>query len=226
MMTEILRARLKVAAEKLGPLLPDVVFLGGGVIPLLLTDRGARDVRSTDDIDVIVSIASMVAWYEFQTKLAALGFRPAPAGPICRFVHGALVLDVMPKDPAVLGFGNRWYDETMTTAASLVIEDQQLRIITAPCFVATKLEAYGGRGNDDIIMSHDIEDIVVVMDGRPELAAEISTASEPLRAYLAHQMTMLTQHRNFAEAIEGHLAGDYGRAQRAMKFMSNLAASK
>jgi len=38
-----------------------------------------------------------------------------------------------------------------------------------PLFIATKLEAFRGRGGGDVVTSHDLEDIVMVIDGRPEL---------------------------------------------------------
>jgi hypothetical protein len=40
-------------------------------------------------------------------------------------------------------------------------------------FVATKFEAFHGRGNNDHLASHDLEDIITVVDGRPELMGNL-----------------------------------------------------
>ena len=45
--------------------------------------------------------------------------------------------------------------------------------------IATKIEAFRGRGGDDHQLSHDLEDLVAVVDGRPELIAEIAFMGLP-----------------------------------------------
>ena len=42
---------LEIAAERLRPLLPEIVFVGGCTTGLLVTDPGAAPVRRTDDMD-------------------------------------------------------------------------------------------------------------------------------------------------------------------------------
>lgn len=60
-------------------------------------------------------------------------------------------------------------------------EPMPVRMITAPYFIACKLAAFAGRGNGDYLMSHDMEDIVAVMDGRPELVSEVGISTDVLR---------------------------------------------
>jgi hypothetical protein len=55
------------------------------------------------------------------------------------------------------------------------IAGSDVHLITAVNFVATKLEAFHGRGANDVTLSHDLEDIVAVIDGR----SEIVTNSRP-----------------------------------------------
>jgi hypothetical protein len=53
---------LESAAAALGPLVDgDVVFVGGATIALWTTDQAASDFRPTDDVDVIVEVASRSA---------------------------------------------------------------------------------------------------------------------------------------------------------------------
>ena len=48
------RAVLERIARRLGPLLDEVVFVGGQVAELLVTDRAAVRIRATDDVDIVV----------------------------------------------------------------------------------------------------------------------------------------------------------------------------
>jgi hypothetical protein len=58
-------------------------------------------------------------------------------------------------------------------------------------FLAFKLEAFDGRGKGDYRASHDLEDLVAVIDGRPEVVDEVAGASEALRAFLAKRLHVL-----------------------------------
>src|ERR1700688_2792982 len=47
---------LEEAAIKLAPFLQEIVFVGGVTLGLLITDKAAAPIRSTDDVDVIADI--------------------------------------------------------------------------------------------------------------------------------------------------------------------------
>jgi len=52
----------------------------------------------------------------------------------------------MPLDEKILGFSNRWYRAAMRTAIIRRISSElEIRMISAPFFIATKLEAFMGR---------------------------------------------------------------------------------
>lgn len=99
------------AAKKLAPLLDRIAFVGGCVTGLLLTDPAAAPVRATLDVDAIVAIASYAEFTELETWLRELGFHQplAESAPIGRSQHEELILDLIPTDPSILGFGNAWY---------------------------------------------------------------------------------------------------------------------
>lgn len=50
----------------------------------------------TEDADVIVEAATKVEYHAVEQRLRDLGFQHDLYGPICRFLHSGLVLDVMP----------------------------------------------------------------------------------------------------------------------------------
>ena len=204
------------AATRLEPLLDQIVFVGGCVTGLLVTDPGAAPVRATLDVDVIVEAASYAEFTLLEEKLRLLGFRECreQGAPICRWINEDLILDFMPTDSSILGFSNRWYGVALATAQRIVAGNHEIRVITAPCFVATKLEALRGRGKQDFPASHDLEDIVTVIDGRPELVNEVHLAPADLQKYLSDEFGALLSNRDFLEALPGHLLFDAASQQR------------
>jgi predicted nucleotidyltransferase len=203
------RDRLVRTARRIAPLLNDVVFVGGQVTELLVTDPAGPRVRPTDDVDVIVRVASRTDYHLLQRQLAELGFQPdtRAGAPICRVrTKDELVLDVMPLDPTILGFTNRWYSYAIETAAANTLDvGLAIRVVTAPAFLATKWEAFRSRGNDNLLMSHDVEDIITLVAGRPSILAETRNATPEVRAFIAEQTARLLDDPNAEEIIHDAL---------------------
>ncbi len=207
---------LAAAVEKLVPLLDRIVFVGGCATGLLITDPGASPVRPTLDVDAIIDLASYAQFADLENRLQDLGFQPSHAegAPICRWTHQDLVLDLMPTDSSILGFSNRWYHMALQNSETTRIGTHKIRLITAPYFLATKLEALHGRGQHDYRLSRDLEDIVTVINGRPEIVNEVQETEDRLRQYLSDQLSTLLADRNFMEALPGHLLPDAASQQR------------
>ncbi len=87
---------LESAADKLRPLLPEIVFVGGCATGLLISDPGAAPVRRTYDVDVISEIVSYADYAVFSERLRTLGFTEdsREGAPLCRWQHGELVIPV------------------------------------------------------------------------------------------------------------------------------------
>ena len=203
---------MRSAAAALGPLADAVVFLGGASTHLWITDTGAPPTRSTEDVDVISEVWSLASYYSLGERLRERGFVEASdSGVICRWRHTAteLLLDAMPQDEEVLGFSNRWYPHAIAAAEEITLgTDRVIRAASPPSIVATKLAAWNGRGNGDLLASLDLHDIVVLVDGRPELKAEIAGESAGLRKYISSEFSSLLAEPNFdylvASALNGH----------------------
>lgn len=202
---------LEAVAHALGPLCERFVFVGGCAAGLLVTDAAASPVRATRDVDVVVEVASLAGYHALERQMEQAGFkhdRSADA-PVCRWIVGGCILDVMPTDEDVLGFGNRWYQVAVRTAAPVRLPSgRSIRLIAPLAFLATKLEAFHGRGGGDFLASHDLEDLLVVIDGRPELVDEVAACETTLRTYLADEIGSLLMNAAFLEALSGHLPGD------------------
>ncbi len=216
---------VRIVAERLGDLTGDVVFLGGATVDLLITDPAAAVARPTKDVDVIVEVGSWVEYTRLQERLRAQGFREDTdeGAPLCRWVIDDIKVDVMPTSESILGFANRWYEPAMRAAAPLRLSDTvTIRLTTAPYFVATKLEAFTSRGEDDYQLSPDIEDVVAVVDGRLELADEIANADEEVRRFLQERIAELLSADELLDALPGHLPGDAASQARLPEVIARL----
>ena len=75
-------------------------------------------------------------------------------------------------------------------------------------FIASKLDAFSGRGNDDYLLSHDLGDVIAVIDGREELTAEFEVADPAIVRYVADVFAGMLDLPAFLNALPGHLPGD------------------
>lgn len=120
-------------AKLLGPLLDKLVFVGGAVTGLLVTDSAAGEPRVTVDVDAIAEILSYAEYAAFGDRLRSLGFSEdtTEGAPMCRWVQQLLILDVMPLDEDILGFSNRWYRAAMNAAViHRISADLDIRVVT------------------------------------------------------------------------------------------------
>ncbi len=209
---------LEDAAASLDELLDDVVFLGGATIVLWISDPAARAPRATKDVDVVVEVASPYAFEQFRQRLRTRFTEDAESGVICRWRSrdGALLLDVMPSRADLLGFDNRWQRLALPHAVARELPSGAvIRAVSPPYLVATKLEAFGGRGGGDHHGSHDFEDVVRLLDGREQLLEEVATAPADIRRYLADELRAVLRDPRAREAISAHLPRDPASQERA-----------
>lgn len=206
-------------------LLDHIVFVGGATTELMLTEPGKQGIRPTRDVDVILEVASRMAYAEMEREIRSRGFLPrTEAGdPICRWAIGETVVDLMPAKPEILGFSNRWYPEALENwfAVSLT-ENLTVRVISPLLFLATKIEAFLGRGQGDFLASHDIEDIIMVLNGRAELSDEIRGVSTELKAYLARHFRHFVSTPDFSDAIQWSLPGDAASQARHALILNRM----
>jgi|SRR5579859_3151444 len=206
-------ALLELAADILGPLVDEVVFVGGATVHLWLTEAAAPPVRATDDVDVICDVTSYVQYQALASRLRDRGLDEAMDEPvICRWRHreSGLAIDVMPTSEEVLGFSNPWYEVGIATAIELVLPSgKRIRAVAPPVVVATKLAAWLGRGGGDVLTSLDVHDIIVLIDGRPELIDELGVQPQELRDYAANELSALREVEYFEYVVQAAVAG-YG----------------
>jgi len=215
------------AARKLAPFLDEIVFVGGVTLGLLIDDEAAAPIRGTTDVDVIAEIITYADYVEFSERLRQARFtEDAGDEPLtCRWHYGNLTLDVLPLSKDVLGFTNRWYAPTLEHATPLTLPSgHAIRVIAAPFFLGTKMEAFRGRGNMDYQASHDLEDFVAVIEGRETIIAEIAESPQDLREYLAEAARALLSESRFLDVLPGFVL-DHERVPLIRDRLEAMAAS-
>ena len=106
--------------------------------------------------------------------------------PPFRWFWRRMQLDLVPLYEKVLGFANPWYRVGFDEALTATLADGSVvRHLSAPHFLATKFEAFQDRGGNDVYLSHDLEDIMTVLEGRAAVAREVVAASAPVRQHVA-----------------------------------------
>lgn len=197
--------RIRAVSNALGDLRDHVVFVGGATVSLY-ADRIASEVRPTDDVDILIEIATRWEFAAVEEQLRKMGFENDRTGKFLgRYRYKGFIVDVMPIDEDILGFSNRWYADGYRTAIAYAIDDQHpIKIFMAPYFIASKLEAFHSRGQNDGRMSQDFEDIVFVLENRQSIWVEMNAAEKKLRDYLRTEFKLLRANRYIREWIDAH----------------------
>lgn len=220
---------IEFVAQALGEdLLDEVAFVGGCTTAMLVTDPLIiDDIRHTLDVDLVIELAGIAQWVRLTERLAAKDIKLTGEDDInCRFRYNDVIVDVMPTAPEVLGYANRWFVEGLAHSATQPLPSGlEIRIFRAPYFLATKLEAFKGRGNGDPYHK-DVEDILIVIDGRPELLQELQAADDELRQYVAAGVTELIKLDGIDYAVlsSNSVRSNPGRERLIFERLHALAA--
>jgi len=143
--------------------------------------------------------------------------------PKCRWIFDGLLVDVMPVSGEAADLRSRWFPEALAAAREIeLVEGIAGYIITAPYFIATKLEAFSDRGNKDYYGSVDLEDIITILDGRKSILQEIEELPQSIRIYLTKTFSELINDRVFMESLPGHLLPDAASQQRIPRLLAIL----
>jgi hypothetical protein len=205
-------AMLMRAVDRLSPLLDRFVFLGGAVTELFITSPGVAGTRQTKDIDIVVNVLNLGEYAEsLRAQLMGLGLREdiRDGAPVCRWLLDDLIVDIMPTRGDILDFSCDWYQLAYDTARPIVLPDgSAIRLVTPACFLATKLAAFGDRGRRNPMASHDLEDVIAVIDGRREIVADLRAASPDLRAYVADRLSQFLDRSDAVVLVAAQLMPD------------------
>ncbi|MCB0340861.1 MAG: hypothetical protein H6626_10770 [Pseudobdellovibrionaceae bacterium] len=216
----------KLMIEELSSLRDELVFLGGSTISLFITEPRHVVIRETLDVDCVVEVLHRGEYENISKKLRNLGFNEDIEGKVlCRFKKQNLVLDVMPTDTKILGFTSIWYKDGFKNSIKMKVSGRDVKVFDLPYLMATKLEAFKGRGRGEYIFSHDIEDIVTLIDGRPSISTDLTRGHSMVTTYLKDEFGKLLNDQNFINSLDAHISDREnveGRKKIILERMQNL----
>lgn len=193
-------------AVSLGAMNEQVVYVGGATVSLYINDPAADDVRPTKDLDISLAIASLGELEVIRKQLIRKGFKQSPEDDIiCRFRYEDIKVDVMSTKAVGWAPANPWFASGFAQKEIIEIEDQKIQILPLPYFLASKFSAFNDRGTIDPRTSHDLEDIVYVLDNRMDIVEKLAKVPDDVRSYLADQLQRILDDRVMHEAILGNL---------------------
>ena len=70
----------------------------------------------------------------------------------------------------------------------------------------------------------DLEDIIAVIDGRPEIVDDVAASSGDVRGYIVDEIRALLANQDFTEALAGYLLPDAASQARRWLLEGRLRA--
>jgi predicted nucleotidyltransferase len=209
---------MRIVAGRLLPLNTRFAFVGGAVMYFLVDYPELTEFRSTKDVDVVVAISNYGEFAILEERLRRAGFEhdTSEGAPICRWIVDGCRVDIMPQKPANLGMSTRWFPEVIQYAVDVDLGDGVVaKVVTSSLFLATKLDAFRDRGRNDYYGSHDLEDIITLVDGRANIVTELASAATEVRKFVSEGFAAILRHPDFSQSLPGHLSGIQGSRDRA-----------
>jgi predicted nucleotidyltransferase len=123
---------VKKVALTLKELNNEIIYIGGAIVSLYVTDEGAEQPRPTKDIDISVQISTYSQMDQLRIKLATKKIYPAPTETVMyRYSLDDILIDFIPYEETPLGPTNRWLKPGFSKALTVPIGDAKIKILPA-----------------------------------------------------------------------------------------------
>jgi len=212
-------------AKALGILNEQVAFVGGAVVGIYVDDPAAEDVRPTDDLDITMAIVSLHELEAIRETLTQKGFtQSAVDNVICRFRYEGIKVDVMNTQALGWAPANRWFAPRFAQRESIKVMDVRISVLPLPYFMASKFDAFNDRGINDPRSSHDLEDLVYILDNRTDVEEQLNMAPTDVKPFLVEQLRSILSEPAKQEAVLGNLNYENrsDRYDRIINIIENL----
>lgn len=194
-------------ANALGELNEKVIYVGGATVSLYINDPAAEDVRPTKDVDISIKVASFVELEDIREQLTDKGFKQSSdLDVICRFKLEDILVDVMATKPIAWAPANPWFEKGFEKLEKTKVNDITIQIMPLTFFLASKFTAYHDRGGNDPRFSHDLEDIIYIIDNRTDWHQILINEQDlEVKEFLINEFSNILTSNKMQEAILGNL---------------------
>ena len=126
---------------------------------------------------------------------------------------------------------NIWYEKALKHIEIVKLpEGLQIKTLNCAFFIASKLEAFLSRGDQkdlvisDIERNHDLEDVIILIDGRKGILDDIKSAPRDVKEFIKNEFKNLAQHSQIQDFVFNCLGEPQleQRAQHVMKLFRSF----
>jgi hypothetical protein len=131
--------------------------------------------------------------------------------PTCRWYIDTIQFDIVPIVPCGTHTSNRWYEKSLDNIQEIKLGSTQIRHLDPVFFIASKLEAFYDRGEPNNLISanlddnHDLEDIIILIDGRSNILQEIKQSNESVMGFIKSKFLEISQLSDIEDYIRNCL---------------------
>jgi hypothetical protein len=211
---------LELIAKAIGELVDEAVFVGGAILGFYVDDPAAEEIRPTLDIDFFLEIYTPLKLEQVRVSLSEKGFQPdMDSTVLCRFLYQGITVDVLSTSEIGWAPANEWFAPGLKQLEMIKLNDEQtIKILSLPYFLATKFAAHHGRAADPRT-SKDMEDIIYLLNNSINWEALIIKAPTDVKGYLLSELSTLALAQSY-ETIISHLS----RTKEAEIILSRIRA--
>lgn len=203
---EINKEAIELVAIGLKDLKDDMIFVGGAIVSLYATYPASDEIRMTTDIDITTEIKHFQEWATLNEALIAHKFNPDPMGhAMIRYRYKNIPVDIIPDGADIaVSDSNKWYQYGYDDIRTVKVNSQEIQIFSPAVFIATKFEAFKNRGKD-YRTSHDIEDILYVLQNSDGIVNDVKGAHLEVQKFLKDELMKILNHSSSDEILSAHL---------------------
>jgi hypothetical protein len=178
------------------------VFAGGCAMALYASDEKAQRAPA-QWLDVIANSQTEMEYGGLCVALRESGFMEVqgPEGR-SRWIFGPLEVHVWNVESRYSPFSSRFIQEAFKAPRRYPLDGEKLKILHPAYLLALKLEAFQLRGMNNFQSSIDLDDLIYVINARPELPFDLKLTTAPIRSFITKGLAELKTKQNFQQACK------------------------
>ncbi|MEO0473028.1 MAG: hypothetical protein AAF206_25665 [Bacteroidota bacterium] len=182
---------LATLARAFEPVGGKTVFYGSAALAIYATSQAAPEIRSNRTVDCVLGRLALLDQQMPTQSMKQSAFElKKREGLITHWTYADIPLRLLLCRNAAFVDQYRWLAEGLDYAESHEIDGQSIRIYSPAYFLAAKMEAFDKEGKYDYRYSEDFEDILYLLDNRPEIVMEVNAAFYEVRTYIQGQFSL------------------------------------